>query len=99
VIENMAKKSGITFIHDSPIVRTTIRPSGARVKDNVLAPAKPTTSNPAPSADVTGNPYRPDDSGLFGGASDAPKPSNVVHPTDDQLKPGPGVGVPRPDVH
>jgi hypothetical protein len=109
----MAKKSGYTFIHDSPIERTTVRPSSSmptpmppsrppgsmQKSEDIYAPAVPVTSNDEASSDITSNPYRPDDVGLFGGASSPPSASDIVHPTSDELRPGPGVGVPRPDIH
>jgi len=108
----MKKSSGdIRYVYSDPIERfspnapappaPTMPPSpkpGAQSKDDIYAP-EPITSNSEVSGDVTGNNYAQDLGQLLGGASDAPKPNDVVHPTSDELAAGPGVGIPRPDIH
>jgi hypothetical protein len=84
----MAKKSSpYTFVHDSPLERFTpgapmpstpptmppTKPPGSMVKDDGTAIA-------APIPPITENPETPNDAGLFGGASDAPKPSDIKRP-------------------
>jgi hypothetical protein len=102
----MAKKSssGPVVINDQSNAirvqssRAPMPPGSMQKSADIYAPVVPVTGNSEQSGDITSNPYRPDDAGLLGGASSPPSASDIVHPTSDELKPGPGVGLPRPDI-